>query len=890
MDPLLKTLITAASILLAATLHLQAAEPVSGQVAIGFRGDGWSGVMPPDCKPPKDFNGVSGKNLRWKTPLPNHGNSAPIAVNGKVFVTCDGGWPEGQDCPQLLCYDANNGKELWRRDLDHFDNLPEAEAKAAKADRAEYWKQFRENQTLWWELRYNNPDAARQTAIIEHFKKAGFEVREPALEWFRDKINSLLGMRCEKELEKRLAKVGFGSPQYGWLCLGVVMSPPASDGRAVYVATGHRTMSAFDLDGKKLWQMVIPQNIPGEGAIWSEQFAHAPFLVEGKLLMHWYNHLWCYEPTSGKLLWSTKTKPIPAHSMGQPTVLRLDAGGKPVTCIFTTWGQLIRLSDGKLLMDKIAWFGSNAIMSGDGKDVVWGKNGAEADKPREERPFAERKDFFGIRFRLDASGETATAEAFALPCSDLEMGWSNYPTYDQGRIYCMNGGIIAWDGRQGKLLRIGPRHFVQGGPYGNFLADGRIYYQTESKGQSAKGAINGTRTSFVRWFWVKDGRPLRIYDNWDDTSVNHYPKRFFDCPVEIVPAPMDMSADQQRKVITQIGRADQGPFGGIYTWFNDYKMLFAAGECLYVRTFDNLYCFAPEVNGTLNDDPAKLAGIRQETKTEALLPALGSTSAQQRFEAARRLAALKAPLPAPVADILAKMLIEDPHDEIRLAAMQALDACDPAGKAGYTVLATKEFPLSTLEKNHPRRLALARMFDDLDGKGLATFFKRWPEAEADPVQRAGMLDLALALNWKDPAILQSALAAAQEPKRWTDGNSRMLGTGYLAQMDAAADPAMAAILLKVFATDFSMEAAFRKNLPTEQYLAWLEGYVLATTDVRWKRGALPGWSKIGPAAKPSMQRIAAAMGSDPKLDENSKKAQLEFRKEIETAIAAMEKK
>ena len=50
--------------------------------AIGWRGDGWSGVMPPDCKPPKDFNGVTGKNLRWKAPLPNHGNSAPITKQG----------------------------------------------------------------------------------------------------------------------------------------------------------------------------------------------------------------------------------------------------------------------------------------------------------------------------------------------------------------------------------------------------------------------------------------------------------------------------------------------------------------------------------------------------------------------------------------------------------------------------------------------------------------------------------------------------------------------------------------------------------------------------------------------------------------------------------------
>ena len=321
--------------LFAISLHNLPAADASPSV-IGWRGDGYSGVMPTDCKPPRDFDGITGKNLRWKAPLPNHGNSAPLPVGNKIFVTCDGGWPEGQDCPQLVCFDADTGKELWRRDLDHFDNLPEAEAKAAKADRAEYWKQHHEICTIIWELRHGTPDAARQTAIVERLKALGCEARKPELEWFQKGYNTVMGPACDPKLYNRLNKVGFECPTWGWRCMGVVMPTPASDGRAVYVATGHRTMSAFDLDGKKLWQQVITQSIPTEGTYFTEAFAHSPFLVDGKLLMHWFNHLWCYEPASGKLLWSTKTTPIPAHSMGQPTVLRIDAGGKPVTCIFTS--------------------------------------------------------------------------------------------------------------------------------------------------------------------------------------------------------------------------------------------------------------------------------------------------------------------------------------------------------------------------------------------------------------------------------------------------------------------------------------------------------------------------------------------------------------------------
>ena len=584
MDPTRRNIFLSLLFGISAQVAVHAADPVGDnpkQTVIGWRGDGYSGVMPPDCKPPTDFDGVTGKNMKWKVPLPNHGNSSPIVVGNKVFVTCDGGWPEGQDCPQLLCYDANNGKELWRQNLDLFDNLPEAEAKAAKADRAEAWKQHREYCTLFWELRHGNPDAARQTAIIERFKKAGFEVREPALEWFRDKMSTVEGTLCDKELAKRLAKVGFAAPTWGWRCMGMAMPTPASDGKAVYVATGFRTMSAFDMDGKKLWQEVITQSIPSEGAFFTEEFAHSPFLIEGKLLMHWFNHLWCYEPASGKLLWSTKTKPIPAHSMGQPTVLHIDAGGKSVTCIFTTWGQLIRLSDGKLLLDKLAWFGGNAQMSGDGKDVVWGMNVAEAGKPKEERLHCDeqswRKGIVGIRFRLDASGEKATSERVAFPCADAEMGWSTYPFFSQGRIICQNGEIVSWDGKEAKTLRPCKRHFVTGSN-GSILADGRIYGQVDNgDGESMrkKGAINLTRKCSIRWLSAEPGSPIEAHE----------------CPVEIMPAPLDMPPEQQRKVMSQVGTAAVGPHTGIYTWHNSYKAPFISGNRLYVRTFDNLYCF-----------------------------------------------------------------------------------------------------------------------------------------------------------------------------------------------------------------------------------------------------------------------------------------------------------
>ena len=120
-------------------------------VMIGFRHDG-TGIFPPDCRPPAEFDGIAGRNLAWKVPLPNYGNSSPIAVGTRVFVTCAAGWPEGQDCALLLCLDGETGKELWRRDLDEFAAMPAGQAEEAKAVRREYHRRILAGNRLMREL------------------------------------------------------------------------------------------------------------------------------------------------------------------------------------------------------------------------------------------------------------------------------------------------------------------------------------------------------------------------------------------------------------------------------------------------------------------------------------------------------------------------------------------------------------------------------------------------------------------------------------------------------------------------------------------------------------------------------------------------------------------
>jgi len=76
-----------------------------------FRGRGGLGISP-YRNVPDDWNGASGKNIVWKSPVPLIGNSSPVVVAGRIFLT---GADENQR--QVYCYDAKSGQLLWQRDV-----------------------------------------------------------------------------------------------------------------------------------------------------------------------------------------------------------------------------------------------------------------------------------------------------------------------------------------------------------------------------------------------------------------------------------------------------------------------------------------------------------------------------------------------------------------------------------------------------------------------------------------------------------------------------------------------------------------------------------------------------------------------------------------------------
>lgn len=99
-----------------------------------FRGPAASGVG--DGKPPTQWDVASGKNVRWKTPIPGLAHSSPIVWNDRVYLTTavpskDGdltlktGWIGGSGKSaeenfewswRLLCISKSDGKVVWDRE------------------------------------------------------------------------------------------------------------------------------------------------------------------------------------------------------------------------------------------------------------------------------------------------------------------------------------------------------------------------------------------------------------------------------------------------------------------------------------------------------------------------------------------------------------------------------------------------------------------------------------------------------------------------------------------------------------------------------------------------------------------------------------------------------
>ncbi len=73
---------------------------------------------------PTSWNGSTGKNVLWKTPIAIGGNNSPIIWGDKLFLS-----GAGNNKRVVYCFDRNTGKKLWEQDVKQIPGSPATQPK-----------------------------------------------------------------------------------------------------------------------------------------------------------------------------------------------------------------------------------------------------------------------------------------------------------------------------------------------------------------------------------------------------------------------------------------------------------------------------------------------------------------------------------------------------------------------------------------------------------------------------------------------------------------------------------------------------------------------------------------------------------------------------------------
>jgi len=854
------------------------------------------------------------KNIIWKVPVPGWGDSQPVVVGKRIINAY---WPHF-----VVCYDAGTGKELWRDELE-LCLLPSLQADRETLGPAPDPKEARGLQTLF-ELGHAMRHLAYTMRDFEGTDPGPAELplAKKAVEVMGQWRNTLQAAYpkaiAELDFDIEVAKrfiagehgvFGFGQaklaedrgllknvPQFGLDAKrGLVRlaekacatridngwhgswcpfqtSSPTSDGEIVVVrfATG-QVVACEVATGRRLWAWRDPLVTPSwtyhcpSPRIGREIVVLDAIFGRGSKGRSAQPSLLGIDKRTGKVRWHTPQTPNSGYPSSTPILTDLDAGPPPsdsglaskggkLPVVIGMAGDIVRQSDGKVLckLDVTGTSESYTLLKG---NTVF----ATAKAEEGGRPLTRI-------FRLSVvSGDEVRAEVVG-----------DIPEISTFRACtAMSDTFLFGRGRSG--LDLTTMKLVD---YATPMAVGTA----EARGVTVAGRyhIFPSYNYFDEKFRSRqDGMCLLTF------HVAEVPRHPGDSPTFVSDSSLlggpEVAAD--RFFDKHLGGLDKmrqvtprkwcGRYGSHLPAF--FGLRFGGpvphGDRLYIQSQCFLYCIGPAVKGTPNDDPKTAAAIRAEADAAKLAAYLTHASAQYRFEAVRRLGEVKASLPAEVAETLKKLLVDDAYEEIRAAALVALDACDREGKAGWTALVAGEFaPCYATEiawarpghrEQQERRKRLPLLFRALGERaGTAMLAARWPQAADDAVQRRALLEVAAALGWRVEPLLRTALDWCRTPPRWRDDHSLRLLPAYFAAIDAAADPAVADTLTKAYPTDWTLYSTLQRHLPTGRLLAWIEPIALASAHPMHHPKVLRAWRHIGRPAVPSMRRVAARMAAD----------------------------
>jgi len=203
-------------------------------------------------------------NVKWRVDLPEPGNSTPIAVGNRIFLT----QPKKGGYRMLICLDKATGKQLWEATTKYMSDDP---------------------------THSTNP----------HASASPVSDGERVIAWFGS-----AGLTAWDLNGKELWSRDLGKQRHTW---GYASSPVIHGDRVfLHFGPGDRAfLIALDKrDGKTLWQVDVPA---GEGIKfnkWDPRDMYGswstPLIADGQLIVTHPKLLRAYNPADGKALWSSE--------------------------------------------------------------------------------------------------------------------------------------------------------------------------------------------------------------------------------------------------------------------------------------------------------------------------------------------------------------------------------------------------------------------------------------------------------------------------------------------------------------------------------------------------------------------------------------------------------
>lgn len=336
--PKLRSLPTLTAALLALALSPASTAPEGDANWPGFRGTRASGVADGHALP-ESWDVEARTNVRWKTPIPGLGHSAPVIWGERVFVTT-----------------AISGKRNPKLKVGLYGNI-----NSVKDDTAHKFQLHaldkKDGRIVWSRTAHEGVPA------IERHTKASHANCTPATDGRH--VVAFFGSEGLYAYDfdgKLLWKKNFGKLESGFFSVpgnewGFASSPVIHDGRVIVQVDVREDsfLAAFDVrNGKQIWR-TSRDDLP----TWSTPTVHRT-KNRSQVIVNGYRHIGGYDLFSGKPLWWMQgtgdiPTPTPYVAGGLIFITQAHGGGMPIYAIHTNAEGDISLEGDATSNEGVAW-------------------------------------------------------------------------------------------------------------------------------------------------------------------------------------------------------------------------------------------------------------------------------------------------------------------------------------------------------------------------------------------------------------------------------------------------------------------------------------------------------------------------------------------------------